>query len=158
VSARLYDVGVKRTTGLEGLGRELIAETRKVGRRALSQAATVLARRMRDKLSKKRGPSAPGESPARVEGALRDSIGKDRPRRDGDKFTVKVGPGVGKAKGRKVEEWKAKGINIYEYAALQEHGGVFHDDGRRYPPRSFARAAEEETEAEITGILERDLR
>lgn len=150
----LFGIGVKRTTGLQGLGPELIKETRKVGRSSLSQVSTVLARRMRQLLSKRGGPSAPGDAPARVEGALRDSIGKDRPRRDGDKFSVAIGPGIGKAKARKVDEWKAKGVNIFEYAALQEHGGVFHEDGRRYPPRSYARAAEEETEAEIDAKLQ----
>ena len=148
----LFDVAVKRTTGLEGLGPELIKETRKVGRSALSKVSTVLARRMRQKLSKRGSPSGPGEPPARVEGALRDSIGKDRPRRDGDKMSVAVGVGIGKAKARKVEEWKAKGVNVYEYAILQERGGI-GADGRRYPPRSYARAAEEETEAEIDSML-----
>ena len=149
----LFGIGVKRTTGLEGLGPELIRETRKVGRSALSKVSTVLARRMRQKLSKRGSPSAPDEPPARVEGALRDSIGKDRPRRDGDKLSVSVGPGVGKAKARKVDEWKAKGVNIYEYAWTHEHGGV-DKAGRRYPARSYARAAEEETEAEIDSMLQ----
>ncbi|MDK1102495.1 MAG: hypothetical protein QGD93_02560 [Actinomycetota bacterium] len=150
--SQLFEMGVKRTTGLEGLGPELIRETQKVARKALSSTSTVLARRMRQKLSKKGGPSAPGEAPARVEGALRDSIGKDRPRRDGDTMSVKVGVGVGRAKARKVDEWKAKGVNVFEYAALHEHGGI-GADGRRYPPRSYARAAEEETEAEIDSML-----
>ena len=157
---QLYDVGVKSTTGLDGLGKELIRETRKVARSALSKASTVLARRYRDKLSKRSrgGPSAPGDPPARLTGALRSTVGKDRPRRDGDKFTVAVGIGIGKAKARRVEELKGKGVNVFEYAALLEHGGVFHADGRRYPPRPFARPAEEETEAEIVSILEAILR
>ena len=149
----LFGIGVKRTTGLEGLGPELIKETRKVGRSALSKVSTVLARRMRQKLSKRGSPSGPGAPPARLEGALRDSIGKDRPRRDGDKMSVAVGVGIGKAKARKVEEWKAKGVNVYKYAILHELGGIFHEDGRRYPARSYARAAEEETEAEIDSML-----
>ena len=149
----LFGIGVKQTTGLEGLGPELIKETRKVGRSALSRVSTVLARGMRRLLSKRGSPSAPGEPPARVEGALRDSIGKDRPRRDGDTMYVAVGPGVGKAKERKVEALKGEGINIYEYAYTHEHGGV-DKAGRRYPPRSYARRAEEETEAEIDSMLQ----
>lgn len=151
--SQLYDIGVKSTTGLDGLGPELIKETRKVARSALSKVSTVLARRMRQKLSKRGSPSAPGSPPARVEGALRDSIGKDRPRRDGDTFSVHVGPGVGRAKAAKVAAQKAEGINVFEYAALQEHGGV-GADGRRYPPRSYARTAEEETETEIDSMLQ----
>ncbi len=152
--SQLYDIGVKSTTGLEGLGPELIRETQKVGRSALSKVSTILARRMRQKLSKKGSPSAAGEAPARVEGALRDSIGKDRPRRDGDELRVTVGVGVGRAKAAKVAEWKAKGVNVFEYALLHERGGAFHADGRRYPARSYARAAEEETEAEIDSMLQ----
>ena len=70
---------------------------------------------------------------------------------------VHVGPGEGKAAARKVAALKGEGINVFEYALLQEHGGVFHEDGRRYPPRSFARRAEEEAESEISAILEREL-
>ena len=149
----LFGIRATRTTGLEGLGPELIRETRKVGRSALSKVSTVLARRMRQKLSKRGSPAAAGSPPARVEGALRDAIGKDRPRRKGDSFSVLVGVGVGKAKERKVDEWKAKGVNVYEYAALHEHGGI-GADGRRYPARSYARTAEAETEAEIDSMLQ----
>ena len=156
MSPQFYDIGVKSTTGLQTVDRD-IREMQKGARRALSKSSTILARRMRDKLSKRRGPSAPGDPPARVEGALRDTVGKDRPKRDGDNFSVTIGIGEGKAKANKVAEWKAKGINVFEYALLQEHGGVFHEDGRRYPPRPFARPAEEESEAEIAAILEREL-
>ncbi len=149
----IFGIGVKSTTGLEGLGPQLIRETQKVGRSALSKVSTVLARRMRQKLSKRGSPSSPGSPPARVEGALRDSIGKDRPRRDGDTLSVTVGVGVGRAKARKVQEWKAKGVNVFEYAALQEHGGI-GANGRRYPPRPYARTAEEETEAEIDSMIQ----
>ena len=149
----LFGIRVAQTTGLEGLGPELIKETRKVGRSGLSKVSTVLARRMRQKLSKRGSPSSPGEAPARVEGALRDAIGKDRPRREGDTLSVLVGVGVGRAKSRKVEEWKSKGVNVYEYGLLHEHGGIGADD-RRYPARSYARAAEEETEAEIDSMLQ----
>ena len=149
----IFGIRAVKTTGLEGLGPELIKETRKVGRSALSKVSTVLARRMRQKLSKRGSPASAGEPPARVEGALRDSIGKDRPRRDGDSFSVLVGVGVGRAKERKVDEWKAKGINVYEYASLQERGGI-GAGGRRYPARPYARTAEEETEAEIDAMLQ----
>lgn len=157
MSARLYDIGVKGTTGLRTADKD-IREMQKDARRALSKTATILRRAYVQKLSKRRGPSAPGDPPARVAGALRDTVGKDRPRRDGDNFSVAIGIGEGKAKANKVAEWKAKGINVFEYAALQEHGGVFHADGRRYPPRPFARPAEEETEAEIRSLLEEELR
>lgn len=141
-----------RTEGLVGLSGELLKETRKSGRSALSKSSTVLARRMRQKLSKRGSPAAPGEPPARVEGALRGVIGKDRPRRRDDLLFVLVGVGVGRAKERKVEEWKAKGINVYEYALLHERGGI-GANGRRYPARSFARTAEEESEVEIDSML-----
>lgn len=146
-----------RTEGLAGLSGELLRDTRKVARSTLSKASTPLAKRMRDKLSKRGGPSSPGDPPARVLGALRDAVGKDRPRRDGDTMSVMVGIGVGKAKARKVAEWKTKGVNVFEYALLHERGGI-GADGRRYPPRSYARTAEEEAEPEVVAILEAGLR
>ncbi len=149
---QLFSVGVKNTSGLEGLGPQLIKETQKVGRSVLSKTSTVLAARMRQKLRKKGGPSSPGEPPARVDGALLSSIGKDRPRRDGDKMSVAVGVGIGKAKARKVAEWKEKGVNVFEYASLHEYGGT-GADGRRYPARSYARSAEAETEDEIDSMI-----
>ena len=91
-----------------------------------------------------------------MSGALRSTVGKDRPRvdRDGDVF-VDVGIGVGAAKARRVAELKGEGINVFIRATVHEHGGVFH--GRRYPARSFARRAEQEAEAEISAILQREL-
>lgn len=146
-----------RTTGLQGLDKELLADTRKVARSTLSKASTPFAKRMRDNLSKRGGPAPPGEPPARVTGALRDTVGKDRPRRDGDEMSVAVGIGVGRAKQAKAEEWRSKGINVFAYALLQERGGI-GADGRRYPPRPFARTAEEEVEPEVVAILEEGLR
>ena len=143
-----------RTTGLVGLDKELLREARKDARSALSKGSTVLARAMRDKLSRRRGPAAPGDPPARVTGALRDTVGKDRPRRREDVMSVDVGIGVGKAKAARVEHWKGLGINVHEYDRLQEYGGVFHQDGRRYPARSFARSAEAESEAEVVRVME----
>lgn len=145
------------TLGLEGvLGPQLLKETRKVGRSTLSKAGTILARRMREKLSSKGGPSRPGDPPARVLGVLRSTVGKDRPRRDGDTMYVDVGIAAGKAKERKAIEWKAKGHNVYAYAKVQEEGG-FYPNGRRYPARPYARPAEMETEAEIVALFEADL-
>ncbi len=74
---------------------------------------------------------------------------------DGD-VVVHVGIGEGKAKARRVAELKGEGINVFEYALLLEHGGI-GADGRRYPPYPYARPAEEESEAEISAILEREL-
>lgn len=148
------------TEGIEGISHELLSDTRAIAKSALSKAATPLARRMRQLLSHREvggGPAPAGDPPARVTGALRDTVGKDRPRvdRDGD-IGVAVGIGVGKAKARRVEFWKGEGINVFEYAPLHEHGGL-GADGRRYPPRPFARTAEEEAEGEIVAILEKEL-
>ncbi len=147
-----------KTTGIDGIAQELLRDTRAITKSALSKAATPLARRMRDLLSRTDGPSSPGEPPARVSGALRSAVGKDRPKVDrvGDVF-VHVGIGVGAAKARLVAKLKGEGINVFEYAALQEYGGIFHADGRRYPARSYARRAESESETEIAAILQREL-
>lgn len=151
--SRLLDLRTARTEGLQGLSDELIKEERKRSRQLLSKSGTILARHMRNNLSKRGGPSRPGEPPARVTGALRDTVGKDRPRRRGELMSVAVGIGQGRAKLRRVDFWKAQGINVFEYALLHERGG-FGADGRRYPARSFARLAEEQAEAEIVALLE----
>ena len=144
------------TTGIDGIARELLRDTLAIARSALSKASTPLARRMRNKLSQRGGPARPGDPPARVTGALRDTVGKDRPRVDEGDISVDVGIGVGKAKARRVAYWKTQGINVFEYALLHEHGGI-GANGRRFPPRPFARPAEEESEGEITAILEAEL-
>ncbi len=143
------------TQGLEGFGEELLRGTLKVAKSALSKAATPFARQMRNNLSKRGGPARPGDPPARLEGALRDTVGKDRPRAsaDGLEVAVGIGIGVGKAKAAKVAEWKGKGINVFEYAVLHERGGI-GADGRRYPPRPYARTAEAQVEAEVDAILQ----
>lgn len=153
----LFSLRTKETVGLEGLGDELVRETHKVGKSTLSKASTILASRMRKLLSSRAAPSQPGDPPARVEGALRDTIGKDRPRRAGDTITVKVGVGQGRAKARKVDYWKSQGINVYEYASLLEHGGRGAGH-REYEARPFASRAEEETAAEIDALFESTLR
>ena len=148
-----------RTEGLAGLEGELLRDTRKAARSALSKAATPFAKQMRDNLGKRRrsGPAPPGDPPARVTAALRDTVGKDRPRRKGDEMSVAVGIGVGKAKARKAAEWQGKGINVFAYALLHERGGVGAGN-RRYPPRPFARTAEEQVESQVVSILEEALR
>ena len=150
----LFSIRTKETLGLQDvLGPELLKETRKVGRATLSKAGTILARVMRQKLSARGGPSRPGDPPAKVLGVLRSTVGKDRPRRRGDKLYVDVGIAAGRAKTRKAIEWKAKGHNVYAYAKLQEEGGL-GAGGRRYPARSYARAAEMEAEREIVSLFE----
>ena len=146
------------TTGIDGIAVELLRDAIAVSKSALSKASTPLRRGMVRLLSRTGGPSAPGEPPARVTGALRSTIGKGRPVVEDGDVVVHVGPGEGKAAARKVAALKrGEGINIFEYALLQEHGGVFHEDGRRYPARSYARRAEAEAEAEISAILQREL-
>ena len=146
------------TEGLEGFGDELLRGTMKVAKSTLSRAATPFARQMRNNLSKRGGPSRPGSPPARDRGHLRSTVGKDRPRvsDDGTEVSVAVGIGVGKAKAAKVAELKGQGVNVFEFAILHERGGI-GADGRRYPPRSYARLAERQVEAEVDAILQEGL-
>lgn len=142
------------TEGLEGFSDELLAGTMKVAKSTLSKAATPFARHMRNNLSKRGGPSRPGQPPAKDEGFLRAAVGKDRPRvhKSGLEVSVAVGIGIGKAKAAKVAEQKGQGVNVFEYAILHERGGI-GADGRRYPARSYARLAEAQAEAEVDVIL-----
>jgi hypothetical protein len=141
-----------RTEGFEGFADDLLKSARKTSRTALSKAAAILARRMRENLNRRASPSTPGDPPARVTGALRASIGRDRPRWGDGVMSVAVGVGQGKAAMRRVEEWKAQGVNVFEYASLHEHGGM-GADGRIYPPRSYARAAEMVAEPEMISAM-----
>lgn len=140
------------TFGLDGLGADLIRETRKIARPLVGKAGNILRKRIKDKLKKRGGPSRPGDPPAREEGALLSVIGRDRPRRLGDTFSVEVGVGAGKSAIARAEKWKGDGINVYEYAWLQEHGGI-GADGRLFPARSYVRAAAEEVEAQIEQLF-----
>lgn len=148
-----------RTEGLDGMAKAEYRAMQKVGKKALSKAAAILAKGMRDKLNVRGGPSAPGSPPARVTGALRKAVGRDRPRRRGDVVGVSVGIGAGKAAERRALEAKAEGENVFAVGALHERGGI-GAGGRRYPPRPFARAAELESEgamvAAMTDVLQLD--
>ena len=74
MSPQFYDIGVKSTTGLQTVDRD-IREMQKGARRALSKSSTILARRMRDKPSKRRGPAAPGDPPPRAGGGAAAKTG-----------------------------------------------------------------------------------
>ncbi len=144
------------TTGIDGISRELLRDAVAVSKSALSKASTPLKRGMVRLLSKRGGPSAPGEPPARVTGAMRSTIGKGRPVVEDGDVVVHVGPGEGKAAARTVSALKSEGLDIFAVLVLHEFGGI-GADGRRYPARPYARRAEAEAEAEISAILEREL-
>ncbi len=144
------------TTGIDGIAVELLRDAVAVSKSALSKASTPLKRGMVRLLSKRGGPSAPGEPPARLTGAMRSTIGKGRPVVEDGDVVVHVGPGEGKAAAGKVAALRAEGTEIFAALVLHEFGGI-GADGRRYPPRPFSRPAEEEAEGEISAILEREL-
>lgn len=84
------------------------------------------------------------------EGALRDAIGRTGPMSDPGTVTAHVGVGVGREATRRVDEWKKKGINVFEYAKLLEEGGFAGRDGSvRIAPRPYVRTSIEELRVEI---------
>jgi hypothetical protein len=151
----IFIVDVK-TTGIDGISRELLRDATAVAKSALSKASTPLKRGMVRLLNVTGGPSSPGQPPAKLTGELRSTIGKGRPVVEDGDVVVHVGPGEGKAAAAKVAALRAEGTEIFAALVLHEFGGI-GADGRRYPARSYARRAEREAEGEISAILEREL-
>lgn len=144
------------TTGIDGISEELLGDARAVAKSTLSKAATPLKRNMVRLLNVTGGPSSPGQPPAKLTGELRSTIGKGRPKLEDGDVVVHVGPGEGKAAAGKVAALRAEGTEIFAALVLHEFGGL-GADGRRYPARSYARRAEQESEGEISAIIEREL-
>lgn len=145
-----------RTEGIQGLGAELLKETQEDVRPLIAQAGEKLVARAREKLDVRGGPSRPGDPPAKEEGALQDSIGRTGPFTRPGTVELAWGVGVGDEAARRVDEWKSRGINVFEYADLHENGGT-GADGRRYPARSFVRSTELELEAGVVAGWETGL-
>lgn len=137
------------TTGLAGFAKRLLRDTEQDALSPAARSAELAVRRARQKLSSRGGPSRPGEPPAMEEGALHDSIGRTGPFTRPGTVEIAWGVGIGDEALRRVNEWKAKDINVFEYAKLHEEGGT-GADGRRYPPRSYLRSTEAEIEAQVT--------
>lgn len=153
-------IGLKvRTEGLDGiLAETLQKETAAVARPLVARAGERLMRRMREKLSTRGGPSRPGDPPALDTGALRDAIGRTGPFTEAGAITSAVGVGVGREAEARVRAQQGSDINVFDYADLHENGGFGGPGGTvRYPPRSFARAAEAEVEAQIVADWEAGL-
>ena len=153
----MIDLEPVSTTGLRGLANELLRETHDDALSPLARGAEEMAERMRSELGRSGGPARPGDPPAKVRGALQDSVGRTAPFDDGDGLAVLVGIGVGDEAQAKVDSWLGRGVEVLAYAALHERGG-FGADGRRYPPRAFARVAEEASEATFDSELARAFR
>lgn len=148
-----------RTEGLEGFARSVIDETKRDARRPLSQGGDILPTRARQKLGSRGGPSRPGDPPARVLGALQDSIGRNSAyiKHGEDVVELAWGVGVGDDAERRVRAWLARGVDVFAYAKLHEEGGR-GADGRRYPQRSYLRSTEAEEEGRVFRHVERAFR
>lgn len=145
-----------RTEGIEGLGLELLKETEKDALPLVARAGQKLVARAREKLSVRGGPSRPGDPPAMDRGALRDAIGRTAPYTEAGTVSLAWGVGVGDEAIARINEWKQKDVNVFEFAELHENGGT-GADGRRYPPRSYIRSTEAELEAEVLADIEAGL-
>jgi hypothetical protein len=120
-----------RWDGLDGLGEEALAQVRAEGVAVVTEAADYFVGELKTTLTgtrtgrpykvSKRGPlhiaSAPGEAPAVLFGALRNSIGRTEAKVvDGTSIEAEVGVGLGvRAEDNEVAE---------NYAARLEYGGV----------------------------------
>lgn len=146
-----------RTEGAKGIGRDALRETHEDVLSPLARTAVKMVDEMRSNLGKAGGPSRPGEPPARETGALQDSVGRTAPYDDGDRVVIAIGIGVGSEAQARVDSWRGRGEDVLAKAALHERGG-FGADGRRFPPRAFARVAEEAAEPTLDAELKRAFR
>lgn len=138
------------TEGMEAMLESVVEENLEDAFSAVAEGGEMFTRAIRRKLGREGGPSAPGQPPAKDRGALQDSIGRTGPFIERGVVTLVVGVGVGDEALARVNAWKSKGVNVFEYAHLHEVGGI-GADGRRYPARSYVRS----TEMEIEGRLDR---
>ncbi len=153
----MFAIDARTTGGVKGLGRELLRETHDDVLSPLARVAVAMVERMRAELGRSGGPSRPGDPPAKVTGALQDSVGRTAPYDVVDGVAILVGIGVGDEAQARVAAWKGRGEDVLARAALHERGG-FGADGRRFPPRPFARIAEEAAEPKLDGELARAFR
>jgi len=144
-----------RTDGLEEMAKELLEEVLVSGEKQVGEAAAVLGKEMKRLLSSRRGPSRPGEPPAREADWLWKGIGWTRPKVNRQKGEITSSVGLGFGRGyRALEKAKAAGVNPFEYAWLQEYGGISGKTrSTRLPPRPWARPAEARVESEVVQIL-----
>lgn len=141
------------TSGVDEMVEDLVEEQLKVGEKQVTEAASVLAKEMRRLLSKRRGPSAPGEPPRREEDWLWRGIGYERAKRRGAEISSRVGLGFGLGY-KELNRAKAQGVNPFDYAWTMEYGGISGKTRTtRIEPRPWARPAEAKVESEVVRIL-----
>lgn len=119
-------------------------------KRAATNVASTAARELKRRVSKRGGPSKPGEPPRVEEDHLHQSIGYSRGKVEGrlgtvgpsgavsrtaagtvrayrqpQELIVSAGFGVGLGLGyRNLQKSIAQGVNVFEYALLLEQGGI----------------------------------
>lgn len=144
--------------GLDGLGEELLRELRPRAEQAVKRAAVYFEGELKKTLTGRRSgrtyrvsrtgtlhvASAPGEPPAVLTGALRNSIGHSRPRWEGLAVSSEVGTGLG------------AGNASEAYARRLEFGGA-DSRGVYIAPRPYMAPTAERVEPVIGAMWERAL-
>ena len=137
----------------KGFAQGLVDETEVDVRPLIAKAGVMLVALAREKLSRMGGPSAPYQPPATVHGALLDTIGRTGPYTTPGQVTLAWGVGIGDQALARVNQWKAQGVNVYEYAHTLEVGGTVGEvHTRTYLPRPYIRPTEVELEGAITAL------
>ena len=147
--------------GLDGLSDELLRELRPQAERTVMKASLHLEAAVKKQLTGARSgrtykisktgklhvASAPGESPANMTGALRNSIGHSDPEWSGWEVSQLVGPGLGQAPASgEPDPGKA-------YARRMEYGGV-DSRGVNIEARPYMEPAVQESEAGMNRIFQ----
>ena len=154
----MITVNASEWDGLKGMGEEILREMKPKAERLMWNAGTKFQAALKRKLSERGAgrtykvsktgalhvASAPGDPPAVLFGALRNSMGFSRPRWDGWTVSMEVGSGLGVG---------ADGKESPAYARRLEYGGIsFHP----WPVKIAARPYMAPVSLEMEPILQKD--
>jgi hypothetical protein len=158
-------ISMSEWEGLDGMGEEALREIRPDVRRTLFQAGMLLQNTIKQTLTgrgrtgrlykvsrkgRRHRASAPGEPPAVLYGALRNSVGHSNVEWDGWEASMSVGPGLGTSpKDGSPDPGDA-------YARRLEYGGA-DNKGVMILPRPYMEPSVQKAEAPMNALFVREL-
>lgn len=160
----MLDVPSDKWEGLDGLGEEAMEELRPRAEAVVKAAGLYFAGEIKTTLTGARSgrtykvsktgqlhvASAPGEPPAVLMGALRNSIGSSEPVWEGDAVSVEIGPGIGTTPGGGDQD------PADSYARRMEMGGA-DSRGIMIEPRPYMAPTELRVTPVIDAMLKAEL-
>ena len=159
----MITVNASEWDGLKGMGEEILREMKPKAERLMWDAGTKFQAALKRKLSERGSgrtykvsrtgalhvASAPGEPPAVLFGALRNSMGFSRPRWESWTVSMEVGSGLGVG---------ADGKESPAYARRLEYGGVsYHPHAIKIEARAYMAPVSLEMEPVLQKLFEAGL-